>query len=202
MGLWSMRNKIRSAVDGVVNTTILKLKGAKIGSNTVFHGRIRVYGNGSISMGDNVILRSGSATNPLGGSNQLILFCKHGGSIEIGNRVGISNSCIWSAKSVTIEDDVNIGGDCKIYDSDMHSVEFSERMRVPDNTAKSASVVIKKGAWIGAHSIILKGVTIGERSVIGAGSVVAKDVPNDEVWAGNPARFIRRINNSQPTMNE
>jgi len=77
----------------------------------------------------------------------------------------------------------------------MHSVKFAERMCVPDDKAKSASVVIKKGAWIGAHSIILKGVTIGERSVIGAGSVVTKDVPNDEVWAGNPARFISRINN-------
>ena len=49
--------------------------------------------------------------------------------------------------------------------------------------------------FIGANSIILKGVTIGERSIIGAGSVVTKNIPDDEIWAGNPAKFIRKINN-------
>ena len=43
------------------------------------------------------------------------------------------------------------------------------------------------------RSIILKGVTIGENSVVGAGSVVTKDIPSGEVWAGNPAKFIRKI---------
>ena len=45
----------------------------------------------------------------------------------------------------------------------------------------------------GAHSIILKGVTIGARSIIGAGSVVTKDVPANEVWLGNPAKFYKKI---------
>jgi acetyltransferase-like isoleucine patch superfamily enzyme len=54
-------------------------------------------------------------------------------------------------------------------------------------------VVIRDGAFIGAHTIVLKGVTIGERSVVGAGSVVTKDIPDGEIWAGNPARFIRKL---------
>ena len=54
-------------------------------------------------------------------------------------------------------------------------------------------VVIKDGAFIGAHCIILKGVSIGEKSVVGAGSVVTKSIPDGEIWAGNPAKFIRRI---------
>ena len=52
-------------------------------------------------------------------------------------------------------------------------------------------VVIKKGAYIGANTVICKPVTIGEGAIIGASSVVTKDIPPFEVWAGNPARFIR-----------
>jgi acetyltransferase-like isoleucine patch superfamily enzyme len=50
-----------------------------------------------------------------------------------------------------------------------------------------------KGASIGAGSVILPGITIGEGAMIGAGSVVTKDVPAGELWFGNPARFIRKI---------
>ena len=119
-----------------------------------------------------------------------------GGYIVIGNNVGISNSCIRSAVSITIEDNVLIGGDCKIYDTDFHSVEYEDRMKHPDINKHSSPITIKEGAWIGGHSIILKGVTIGRRSVVGAGSIVSKDIPDDELWAGNPARFIRKLNNS------
>lgn len=56
----------------------------------------------------------------------------------------------------------------------------------------SGEVHIKKNAFIGTNTIITKPVTIGERSVIGAGSVVTKDIPKDEVWAGNPAKLIRK----------
>ena len=52
---------------------------------------------------------------------------------------------------------------------------------------------VKKGASIGSGSVILCGITIGEYAVIGAGAVVARSVPLKEVWAGNPARFLRRL---------
>ena len=58
---------------------------------------------------------------------------------------------------------------------------------------KTAPIKIKKGAFIGASSIILKGVTIGERSIIGAGSVVTQDIPDYCVAIGNPARVIKKI---------
>ncbi len=55
-------------------------------------------------------------------------------------------------------------------------------------------VHIKKNAHIGVNTIICKPVTIGENSIVGAGSVVTKDIPDNEVWAGSPARYIRRRN--------
>lgn len=54
-------------------------------------------------------------------------------------------------------------------------------------------ILIKKNAWIGSRAIILGNVTIGTGSIIGAGSVVTKSVPNYEIWAGNPARLIRKL---------
>ena len=84
-----------------------------------------------------------------------------------------------------------IGGNVKIYDTDFHFVDHNRRIN--EDGSKTAEVIIKEGAFIGAHSIILKGVTIGERSVIGAGSVVTKDIPSDELWAGNPVEFIRKL---------
>lgn len=54
-------------------------------------------------------------------------------------------------------------------------------------------MVIEDNVFIGARCIILKGVTIGENSIVGAGSVVTKSIPANEIWAGNPAKFIRKI---------
>ena len=80
-----------------------------------------------------------------------------------------------------------------ICDSDFHSISFLERMETPDTHIKSEPVVIQEGAFIGARSIILKGVTVGKHAVVGAGSVVTRNIPENEIWAGNPAVFIRRL---------
>ena len=53
--------------------------------------------------------------------------------------------------------------------------------------------LVKKNASIGAGTVILGGITIGENAMIGAGSVVTKDVPANELWLGNPAKFVRKI---------
>ncbi len=53
-------------------------------------------------------------------------------------------------------------------------------------------VIIKQGAYLGMNTLVVKPVTIGENAIVGAGSIVTKNIPDNEVWAGNPARFIRK----------
>jgi acetyltransferase-like isoleucine patch superfamily enzyme len=64
---------------------------------------------------------------------------------------------------------------------------------VQAEAAAGGAIHVHPKAWIGSRATILGGVTIGEGAVVGAGSVVTKSVPAHEFWAGNPARFIRRV---------
>lgn len=178
----------------IKNKIVFWMRHIKYGKDLCTYGTIFVRGHGKIQIGNHVTITSCRETNPIGGDTKTLFFLiKKNGQIVIGNRVGMSNVSIVASQLVEIEDDVLIGGGCKIYDYDFHSVRFEERIKENDLGAISKPVKIKKGAFIGAHSIILKGVTIGQYSVIGAGSVVTKNVPDNEIWAGNPARFIRKI---------
>lgn len=102
---------------------------------------------------------------------------------------------ITCSSSITIADNVLIGAGCKLYDTDFHSIDPIHRYgdKIDNSFARSKEIVINEGAFIGAHSIVLKGSVIGKNSVIGAGSVVCGTIPDYEVWAGIPARFIRKI---------
>lgn len=81
----------------------------------------------------------------------------------------------------------------KIYDTDFHSILPEKRLN-GNVDVPTSPIIIGKRVFIGGHSIILKGVTIGDDSVIGAGSVVTKNIPSGEVWAGNPAKFLKKVN--------
>lgn len=186
-----MIERLMRPINKVFNNYLLKKRCVICGKKLRINGRIYVLGD--VEIGDNVSINSGYKYNPIGGQERTSFITHGGGSILIGNNVGISNSAIVSMEKIVIEDDVKIGGSCKVYDSDFHSLNYEQRMECPDMHIKTAPVIIKKGAFIGAHSIILKGVIIGEKSVIGAGSVVTKNVPDGELWAGNPAKYIRRI---------
>jgi acetyltransferase-like isoleucine patch superfamily enzyme len=145
----------------------------------------------SIIIGDNTRFNSGYS-NYVGGEGRTALQTGEKGKIVIGANVGISNATIVCQTSITIEDYVFIGGGVKLYDNDFHSTNFYERINHP-TFIPSAPIHIKKGAFIGGHSIILKGVTIGEYAVIGAGSIVTKNIPSKELWAGVPAKKLKDL---------
>lgn len=117
-----------------------------------------------------------------------------GAQIVIGNNVGISGCQITAYDSITICDNVMIGSGCVICDSDAHPISPKKRHDV--TFTRTAPIFIEKDVFIGARCIILKGVRIGAGAVIGAGSVVTKDIPPMSIYAGNPAQFIRYIDES------
>ncbi len=189
-------NKLSAAPTNIYNFCVLRYRHVMVGKKLKINGKIFVvssYHDG-IVIGDNVRINSCRKSNPIGGDTKTTLFAKGEGKIRIGNNCGISNATLFACNSISIGNDVMIGGSVKIYDTDFHWLNFQDR--VSKNGGQTKPVVIKDGAFIGAHAIVLKGVTIGKHSVVGAGSVVTKNIPDGEIWAGNPAKYIRKIEHS------
>ena len=168
------------------------------------YNRVYVTGQrGKIVIGDDFHFTSGDSINPI---CRNLRGCLHTdlpeSEIMIGNHVGMSSPCIWIRQRLTVGNNVKIGGNCMILDTDVHQLDYLARrgVRVSDKvdditTVQSAPITIEDDVWIGANCQILKGVTIGARSIIGAGSVVTKSIPADCIAAGNPCRVIRTLKN-------
>lgn len=150
---------------------------------------------GICEIGQNFQMNNTLASNPIGRPQRCILFVTKEASLKIGDNVGISQAALVCHAGITIGNNVKIGGGVCIYDTDFHSLDPNIRKndKMDFLNKKKSPVVVKNNAFIGAHSIILKGVTIGENAVVGAGSVITKNVPDNEIWAGNPAKKIGSI---------
>lgn len=129
-------------------------------------------------------------------------FCVVFPNAKVGSNCNICSHCL-------IENDVVIGDNVTI----KCGVQLWDGIRIEDNVFVGPNVTftndkyprskqypdtfwqttISKGASIGAGAVILCGITIGEKAMIAAGSVVTKDVPAGELWMGNPAEFVRKI---------
>lgn len=179
--------------DRCYNRWALRYRKVQSDGPVTIYGKIRIFGHGTIRIGQNVTINSCLSSNPIGGQTQTVLSLKDQAVLTIGSQVGISNAAIVCHDRVTIGDRTLIGGGAKIYDTDFHSLDYQVRGDYANERPVTKPVVIGQDVFIGAHSMILKGVTIGDRSIIGAGSVVTKNVGADEVWGGNPARLIRRM---------
>jgi acetyltransferase-like isoleucine patch superfamily enzyme len=116
-----------------------------------------------------------------------------GGRLEVGDDVGLSNSTIVCMRAVSIEDEALLGGGCQVFDTDFHSLDAEERAASRRPEVRTGPVAIRRRAFVGGYSILLKGSVVGEGAILGAGSVLRTEVPDGQIWAGNPARFIRRV---------
>ena len=114
--------------------------------------------------------------------------------IQIGNRVTATAGLqIAACNRVLIEEDVMFASNVHLNDSLHGYTDVSIPFKYQDLT-KIAPICIKKGSWIGQNVVVLPGVTIGELSIVGANSVVRNNVPDRSIAAGNPARVIKRWN--------
>jgi len=115
------------------------------------------------------------------GMTQWYWLVRHRENFELGKNVEIGNFTVIGCEyGVKVEDNVKIGYHCII---------------MSDSTVdnKRGKVILKRGCRIGANSVIMPGVTIGGNSIIGANSFINKDIPPNEIWAGSPAKFIKKI---------
>lgn len=155
-----------------------------------------------ITIGNNFVFTSGEAFNPLCRNIKGCIYASENSTINIGHNVGISSACLWAKEKIIIGNNVKIGGDSILIDTDAHSLNHHIRnsnqtnekgLSIDEIQAKSKPIIIEDDVLIGTRCIILKGVTIGARSVIGSGSIVSKDIPADCIAAGNPCKVIRYV---------
>jgi acetyltransferase-like isoleucine patch superfamily enzyme len=142
------------------------IEDAEIGENTIIRDFVNIFG---CKIGD---------------------YCKIAPFVDIQKGVVIGDRCViepfaFIPTGVTIEDNVFIGQHvCFMNDKEPNA-------RTPD--WELLPTTVKKGASLGAGSIIMCGVTIGEKAMVGAGAVVTKDVPPNTVVVGNPAKPLRKV---------
>lgn len=174
-----------------------KCNGVTVDSDFVSRGIpiVNVNLKGIFSIGKKFNINNGKYHNMIGRQQPCYFIVGKNAVLTMGYNVGLSCTAIVCHNSIQIGDNVKIGGSVVIYDTDFHSLDHNERNSLYENMehVKTAPVIIREGAFIGAHCIILKGVDIGKNSIVAAGSVVTKSIPDNEIWGGNPVRFIRKI---------
>jgi acetyltransferase-like isoleucine patch superfamily enzyme len=108
------------------------------------------------------------------------------GRIRFGDRCFVNcGAVVIATREVDVGDDVAMGNEVYVMDSNSHGVEGQPHVEAP--------VRIGDGTWLGARAMVLPGVTIGKRVLVAAGSVVTRDVPDDVLVAGNPAKVVRSL---------
>ena len=150
------------------------------GERTRTIGRPRIQNDGTLILGNDVILRSVNVPVELCTEDGASLTIGDGCSINYGVSIGATSNIVIGSR-------VRIGPYAMIIDCEFHDVHQRER-RPP-----SKPVVIEDDVWIGAKASVMPGVRIGRGSIVGTGVVVTQDVEPYTVVAGVPAKVVRKI---------
>ena len=186
------------------NRIKFSLAGIEYGENlNVFNSiYIYVHDHATVTIGKNFKFSSGAGHNPISRNIKGCIHVPENAQLHIGDNVGISSASIRVKEKITIGNNVLIGSDCILLDTDSHNLDYRirrskekiKKQSLDTYTAATAPITIEDDVLIGTRCIILKGVTIGARSVIGSGSVVTKNIPADCIAAGNPCKILKKIN--------
>lgn len=166
-----------------------------IGDNVVIKNNVVIEGN--VKIGDNSLIHSGTIIGSDGYGyykNQMGENIKvpHLGGVVIGKNVEIgSNTCIdrGTLGDTIIEDNVKIDNLCHI----AHNVHLETNVSVVALSMIAGSVVLKENVYIAPSTSIMNQVTVGQNTIVGLGSVVIKDLDENLVVAGVPAKVIRKL---------
>jgi acetyltransferase-like isoleucine patch superfamily enzyme len=152
---------------------------------------IVLHKNAQIILGDHVLLNSSNRSYHVNMFSRVKLMCdKPNSIIRIGNNTRIHGSCIHAHERIEIGKNCLIAANCQIIDANGHGTNLSQRIKSQGNTKP---VIIGDNVWIGTGCIILPGTKIGNGAVLSAGSVIKGEIPENSVYGGNPAKFIKKI---------
>jgi len=188
--------KVNSSVNLIITYTKFKGNGVKFKNfRTSGIPFVVVSRKGKFEIAKDFSMNNGLNGNPIGRPQPCTFVVDNNAHLKIGNNVGISSTAIVCHLKIEIGDNVRIGGGTCIYDTDFHALDAATRLNSKTDRLNKTDgpIHISDNVFIGAHSTILKGVTIGENSIIGACSVVSKNIPPNEIWAGNPVKFIKKL---------
>ncbi|MBF0195051.1 MAG: acyltransferase [Magnetococcales bacterium] len=160
---------------------LLRYPKISIGTNTVIKKGVlfKLTDNAQFKMGDHCTIKE----------QGIFLLTKPNPFLEMGNYSGIGERCWISIKDhLKIGNYVRIGPDVCITDN---SHQFAKDDLIMNQRANIQKVIIDDDAWMGRGVTVLGGVHVGQGAVLAAGSVATKNIPPYEIWAGNPARFVK-----------
>ncbi|MDQ8737842.1 DapH/DapD/GlmU-related protein [Paenibacillus sp. LHD-38] len=164
------------------STVLYKLKGLyKFGKPAPrLRGKVFVNKMGAIQVGKNLSI--------VGHPWAVQITSTKGANLTFGDNVYVNAGVgIAANKEILIGDNVKIGPRTSIFDSNYHRLDSSDKGEL------RKSITIGNNVWIGADCTILPGVTIGDNSVIAAKSTVNKNIPNNVLAGGSPAKVIREL---------
>jgi serine acetyltransferase len=161
---------------------IARMRGLTLGRSVVFKRGVEVSicQGGTLAIGDNAFFHS----------NVWILLTKPQPKVRIGGWVHIGRDTIIAAKNrIEIGDYTVIAPRCYFVD---HEHGFASSDVILNQQSVLKEIHVGRDCYFGANTVVTAGVRIGDGAIIGAGSVVTRDIPEYEVWAGSPARFVKK----------